>query len=97
MPRNERVDKRSPKFFDMSSKTVERTIQKWTGRILSKLKSWHCVRHTYITLSFESNIPISIVIENAGDKPATILQYYTKLSPSFIKEQINTKLLFRSF
>lgn len=45
-------------------------------------------------LSFESNIPISIVIENTGDKPATILQYYTKLSPSFIKEQINNKPLF---
>jgi len=53
------------------------------------------IRLTYITLSFESYIPISIVIENTGDKPATILQYYTKLSSSFIKEQINAKLLFK--
>jgi integrase len=93
---NEREDKKSPKFFDMSSKTLERTIQRWTGQVLSKPKSWHCVRHTYITLSFESNIPISVVIENTGDKPATILEYYTKLSPSFIKEQINEKPLFRT-
>jgi len=93
---NERLDKKSPKFFDISSKTVERIIQKWTGQILSKPKSWHCVRHTYITLSFESNIPISIVIENTGDKPVTILQYYTKLSPAFIKNEINNKNLFRS-
>ena len=93
---NERQDKQSPKFFDMSSKTVERTIQKWNTRVLSKPKSWHCVRHTYITLSFETNIPISILIENTGDKPSTILEYYTKLSSSFIKEQINAKLLSHS-
>lgn len=92
---NERKDKISPKFFDMSSKTIERIIQRWTGKILSKSKSWHCVRHTYISQSFEMNIPISIVIENTGDKPATILQYYTKLSPSFIKEQINEKQLYK--
>ena len=93
---NEREDKKSPKFFDMSGKTVERTIQKWTKQVLNKEKSWHCVRHTYITLSFESNIPISIVIENTGDTPATILQYYTRLSPSFIKEQINEKPIFKA-
>jgi integrase len=92
---NERQDRRSPKFFDMSSKTVERIIQHWTRQVLNKPKSWHCVRHTYITLSFESNIPISVVIENTGDRPATILQYYTKLSPNFIKNEINQKALFK--
>jgi integrase len=91
---NERQDRRSPKFFDVFPKTIERRIQHWTKEILDKQKSWHCVRHTYITLSFESSIPISVVIENTGDKPATILQYYTRLSPSFIKEQINLKPLF---
>lgn len=58
---------------------------------LKKPKSWHCVRHNYITHSFERNIPISIVIENTGDKPSAILEYHTKLSPSFIYEQINSK------
>jgi hypothetical protein len=53
-------------------------------------------RHTYITLSFESGIPISVVIENTGDRPATILQYYTKLSPSFIKNELNQKALFNT-
>lgn len=47
-----------------------------------------------ILLSFERNIPISVVIENTGDRPATILEYYTKLSPSFIKDEINHKPLF---
>jgi integrase len=93
---NEREDRRSPKFFDMSKKTVERIIQHWTRQVLKKPKSWHCVRHTYITLSFESNIPISIVIENTGDRPATILQYYTRLSPNFIKGEINQKPLFKT-
>jgi integrase len=92
---NERGDKKVPRFFDFSSKTAERKIQLWTKTLLDKPKSWHCVRHTYITLSFEKQIPISVVIENTGDKPATILQYYTKLSPTFIKEQINTKPLFK--
>jgi hypothetical protein len=60
------------------------------------IKSWHCVRRTYIAQGFERNIPISIVIENTGDKPATILQYYSKPSPSFIKEHVNSKLLFET-
>jgi integrase len=93
---NERQERKSPKFFDMSSKTVQRIIERWTRQVLNKAKSWHCVRHTYITLSFESNIPISIVIENTGDRPATILQYYTKLSPNFIKGEINQKPLFKT-
>jgi integrase len=93
---NEREDRKSPKFFDMSAKTVERIIQHWTRQVLNNPKSWHCVRHTYITLSFESNIPISVVIENTGDRPATILQYYTRLSPNFIKNEINQKSLFKT-
>ncbi len=92
---NEKQDKKSPKLFDISSKTIERIIQRWTYQVLGKKKSWHCVRHTYITLSFERQIPISVVIENTGDAPSTILRYYTKLSPTFIKQEINTKPLFK--
>ena len=92
---NEREQRESPRFFNLYSKTVERTIQYWTTEVLNKPKSWHYVRHTYITLSFESGISISVVIKNTGDRPATILQYYTKLSPSFMREQINEKLLFK--
>ncbi len=40
---NERADRKSPKLFDISAKTVERIIQKWTLQILSKSKSWHYV------------------------------------------------------
>lgn len=91
---NERGDRKSPKFFNISTKTAERIIQRWTEKVLLKRKSWHCVRHTYITLSQESEIPISIVIENTGDKPSTILEYYTKLSPTFKRDQIQKKPIF---
>ena len=53
--------------------------------------------YAYITQSFESSIPISIVIENIGDRPATILQYYTQLSVSFIRNETNLKPLFKEF
>jgi len=36
------------------------------------------------------------IIENTGDRPATILQYYTKLGPNFIKGEINQKPLFNT-
>lgn len=91
----ERKNLKAPKFFDFSTKTAERKIQFWTRSVLGKVKSWHCVRHTYITLSFEASIPISVVIENTGDRPATILQYYTKLSPNFIKTEVNSKPIFK--
>ncbi len=89
------VKQKSPKLFDVSTKTVERIIQYWTEKVLNKRKSWHCVRHTYITLSAMKQIPISIVIQNTGDRPATILQYYTQLSPQFIRSEVNQKALFR--
>ena len=90
------TDKRSPKLFNISTKTAERIIQYWTSKVLNKRKSWHCVRHTYITLSAMKYIPISIVIANTGDRPSTILQYYTQLSPLFIREEVNKKLLYKT-
>ena len=92
---NAKPNKRSPLLFEMSTKTIERKIQQYTFEILGKKKSWHCVRHTYITQSVEQDIPISIVISNTGDKPSTILSYYVKLSPTYIREQINAKTLFK--
>lgn len=92
---NAKIDKKSPLLFDLSSKTIERKIKRYTQEVLGKAKTWHCVRHTYITQSVEQGLPISIVISNTGDRPSTILAYYVKLSTTFIKEQINTKALFK--
>lgn len=92
---NAKTDKKSPLMFDLSSKSIERRVRRYTNDILSKAKTWHCIRHTYITQSVEQGIPISVVISNTGDRPSTILAYYVKLSPTYIKEQINTKQLFK--
>jgi integrase len=37
---NEREERKSPRFFEPSAKTIERIIQHWTRQILNKPKSW---------------------------------------------------------
>lgn len=85
---------KDPRIFPFSHKTIERKIQGWTYRILGKTKSWHAVRHTYISLSRELGIPMEIVIQNTGDAAATILKYYSKPSPVFIRKVVDEKKLF---
>ncbi len=85
----------SPRLFPYSKKTVERKIQYWTGKLLGKRKSWHCVRHTYISLSREQEIPMEIVIANTGDSPVTILGVYSRMSPEKILHFINERPIFR--
>lgn len=84
----------SPLLFNFTTKTAERKIQKWTSLTLNKMKSWHCVRHTYISRSSEEGINPAIVVYNTGDDPATILKYYTQLSPTFIKSEVDKKPLY---
>ena len=89
-------DKReSPKLFPFSEKTIERKIQYWTEKLLGKRKAWHCVRHTYISLSREQEIPMEIVIANTGDSPVTILSVYSKMSPEKILHFINERPIFK--
>ena len=59
-----------------------------------KRKSWHAIRHTYISLSRELGVPMEIVIQNTGDTAATILKYYSKPSPEFIRKTIQEKQMF---
>ncbi|MCL5782533.1 MAG: site-specific integrase [Candidatus Thermoplasmatota archaeon] len=86
--------RKDPRIFPVSEKTIERIIQKWTLKALGRKKSWHMVRHTYISLSREMNIPMEIVIQNTGDTPGTILQYYSKPSPEFIRKTVNERRLY---
>ena len=51
-------------------------------------------RHTYISLSRELELPMEIVISNTGDTPATILKYYSKPSPEFVRRIIEERKLF---
>ena len=85
---------KDPRIFPWSVKTIERKIQHWTGKTLSKTKSWHAVRHTYISLSREMGIPMEIVIANTGDSAATILKYYSKPSAAYIRRVLNENRLY---
>jgi len=91
---NSLKDRKDPRIFPFTEKTAERKIQYWTQKILGKTKSWHAVRHTYISLSRELELPMEIVISNTGDTPATILKYYSKPSPQFIRRTVNEKKIF---
>ena len=77
--------------FDFDIKTAERIVQRWTTQALGFKRSWHCIRHTYISLCNEAEQNIKVVIENTGDSPATILQYYTHLTPDYRRKATEEK------
>ena len=85
---------KDPRLFPFSHKTIERKIQMWTEKSLGKRKSWHAIRHTYISLSRELGIPMEIVIQNTGDTAATILKYYSRPSPEFIRQTVEEKRIY---
>ena len=85
---------KDPRLFPYSHKTIERKIQIWTEKALGKKKSWHAIRHTYISLSREIGIPMEIVMQNTGDAAATILKYYSKPSPEFIRRTVSERKIF---
>jgi integrase len=91
---NSLKDRKDPRIFPFSKKTAERKIESWTMSVLGKTKSWHSVRHTYISLSRELELPMEVVIANTGDTPATILKYYSKPSPEFVRRIIEERKLF---
>ena len=91
---NAMVRGKDPRLFPYSTKTIERRIQFWTEKALGKKKSWHAIRHTYVSLSRELAIPMEIVIQNTGDTASTILKYYSKPSPQFIRKVIEERKLF---
>lgn len=91
---NSLKNRKDPRIFPFSKKTAERKIETWTKSILGKTKSWHAVRHTYISLSRELELPMEVVIANTGDTAATILKYYSKPSPEFIRGIIEERKLF---
>lgn len=87
--------KKSVKMFDFSTKTAENIIQFWTNKILGKKKSWHCVRHTYVTLQSIAGTPIPVVAENTGDSPSTILKYYTNIPPQVARKYVEENAVYK--
>lgn len=82
------------KIFSFTTKTVQNKLKKWTEKILNKKKSWHCVRHTYITLNVIENTPLTIISDNTGDSPATIYKYYTQIPYQKKKEIIEKNKIY---
>jgi hypothetical protein len=76
-----------------SKKTIERRIQFWTEKILGKKRSWHAVRHTYITISILKNVPLRVICDNTGDTERVILKYYNKIPPQRKKEIVNANAI----
>ena len=73
---------------------AERKIEYWTKKILGKTKSWHAVRHTYISLSRELELPMEVVMANTGDTAATILKYYSRPSGEYMRQSVEDHKLF---
>jgi integrase len=73
--------------------TFERVIQKWTSKILHTKRSWHTLRHTYVSLHSAIKTPISVMKVQTGDTAATLLKVYDNPSPDMIEEAAESKLI----
>lgn len=83
------------RLFDFTEKTAENIIQEWTLKVLGKKKSWHCLRHTYVTLSAMKNTPVPVVAENTGDSPTTLYRVYTNLPPQVVKRIVEENAVYK--
>lgn len=78
-------------LFPISTKTVERIIQRYSERALGFVISWHALRTTYVSRSVELEQSPAVVMANTGDSPATILKYYTKLPEPVLRRFVESK------
>jgi hypothetical protein len=61
----------------MTTKAVERIIQRYSKKALGFVISWYSLRTTYVSRSVELEQSPAVVMANTGDSPATILKHYT--------------------
>lgn len=85
------LSKPSQYLFSMTTKTVERIIQRYSKRSLGFIISWHSLRTTYVSRSVELEQSPAVVMANTGDSPATILKYYAKLPESVMRRFVDGK------
>ena len=85
------LDKPPQYLFSLSTKTVERIIQKRSKHALGFVISWHSLRTTYVSRSVELEQSPAVVMVNTGDSPATILKYYTKLPEVVMRRFVEGK------
>ena len=85
------LPRESQYLFPVSTKTVERIIQKWSKKALGFTISWHALRTTYVSRSVELEQSPAVVMANTGDSPATILKYYAKLPEVVMRRFVENK------
>jgi integrase len=85
------LPKESQYLFPVSTKTVERIIQKWSKKALGFTISWHALRTTYVSRSVELEQSPTVVMANTGDSSATILKYYAKLSEVVMRRFVKSR------
>lgn len=85
------LPRESQYLFPVSTKTVERIIQKWSKKALGFTLSWHALRTTYVTRSVELEQSPAVVMANTGDSAATILKYYAKLPEVVMQRFVENK------
>jgi integrase len=78
-------------LFPISTKTVERIIQKHSRQAPGFTISWHALRTTYVSRSVELEQSPAVVMVNTGDSPSTILKYYTKLPEVVMRRFVASK------
>lgn len=83
---------KTEQVWNLSWVTWERIIHRWTIQMLGVNKSWHALRHTFITLHQTAGSPIGFVKVQTGDTAATILRVYDNPSPDAIRENVERKL-----
>ena len=85
------LDGHTQYLFPLTTKTVERIIQRYSKRALGFAISWHSLRTTYVSRSVELEQSPAVVMINTGDSPATILKYYTKLPEVVMRRFVESK------
>ncbi|RIK34529.1 MAG: hypothetical protein DCC55_32950 [Chloroflexi bacterium] len=85
------LSKQPQYLFPISTKTVERIIQRHSRAALGFVISWHALRTTYVSRSVELEQSPAVVMLNTGDSPATILKYYTKLPEVVMRRFVESK------
>jgi integrase len=94
---NERKDyirREDGTLWNRSYKTLETIIQKNTKQSLGIVKSWHCVRDTYITLTIHSRQKEGYTVDKilkylsrqTGDTIAMLLDKYTAITSEEVEE-----------
>jgi integrase len=78
--------------WNLSWVTWNRIIHTWSLRLLKINKSWHSLRHTFITLHQTAGSPIGFVKAQTGDTAATLLRVYDNPSPDMIRENAEKRL-----